>query len=88
MKDKFSIFSPQANKTENFSTPINFKKSPNKFAFIEPYYKTKDNLKNNTNQTFSYNNLENVKKISSEYSQLRQTMNFKTGEFDHWMHEE
>lgn len=86
MKEKHSFLSPQANKHDHHDSTFNFKKSPTKFAVIDPYKQAKDHLKNspNQNQTFTYNNLEHVKKISNEYSHLRQTMYFRTLDYSQW----
>lgn len=88
MKDKFSIFSPQASKADPLESSINFKKSPNKFAVYEPSGRGKDLTKSSAYQSFSTTNLDNIKKLSDDNSYLRQTLNFKTADFDGWMHEE
>lgn len=81
MKDKFSIFSPQASKVD-LESLINFKKSPTKFAIYEPSGKPKDLTKSREYQPYSANNLDNIKKLSDDYSYLRQTLNCKTADFD------
>ena len=36
----------------------------------------------------SMNNLESIRKLPTEYSNLRQTLNFKVTDFDSWNHDE
>lgn len=86
MKEKFSIFSPQAGKAEAYEPTVNFKKSPNKFAVCDPLTKPKDSLKFPSNQFVSSHNLDNLKKLPSEYSTLRQTLSYKPSNFEEWMH--
>lgn len=64
-----------------------FKKSPNKFAVYEPFIKPKDTTNFPPNQSLSSKNLENLRKLPSEYSTLRQTLNFKPSNFESWMQE-
>lgn len=85
MKDKYSVFSPPAARSEAFEQGINFKKSPNKFAVYEPLTKAKDQPKFPGNQSVSSNVLDNMRKIPNEYSSLRQTLNFKPSVFEAWM---
>ena len=82
MKEKFSIFSSPPNRSEPTETSINFKKSPNKFVVYEPFTKTKELTKPYPLHTVSSHNLETLKKLPNEYSSLRQTLNFKTSDFD------
>lgn len=84
MKEKFSIFSPTASKTEALETSINFKKSPNKFAVYEPNNKPKEFPKHGGYQSLSYTNLDHLKRLPNEYSNLRQTLTYKTSDFDSW----
>ena len=36
----------------------------------------------------SMNNLESIRKLPQEYSNLRQTLNFKVTDFDNWNYDE
>lgn len=72
---------------EPSETSINFKKSPNKFAVYEPDNKIKETPKYIVHQSLSSTNLEGVRRLPHEYSNLRQTLNFKTSDFEGWMHE-
>lgn len=85
MSEKFSIFAPSTSPVENADQNINFKKSPNKFAVYEPFVKPRDPPKFLQKNTAVPPNLDNMKKISSEYSALRQTLNFKRSNFETWM---
>ena len=88
MKDKYSIFSPPASKTDSFASEINFKNSPNKFFIYEPLNKFKDPLKILSHQSLSSTNLENVRKLPNEYLNLRQTLSFKPSNFDSLIHDD
>ena len=88
MKDKFSIFSPTYSRGGQGEAGINFKKSPNKFAVYEPNGKGRGEGKGNSYQSLSSTNLDHLRKIPSENAQLRQTLNFKTADFDSWMRDE
>ena len=85
MKDKFSIFSPPAVKNQIFEEGITFKKSPNKFTVAEPLVKPREVNKYLSNHSLSAVNLDNMKKIPSQYSALRQTLNCKPSNFETWM---
>lgn len=82
MKEKFSIFSPNSGKTDTLESSINFKKSPIKFAVYEPNNKPKDLPKYSPYQSISSTNLDQLKKLPHEYSNLRQTLSYKTPDFD------
>ena len=88
MKEKFSIFSPSYQRGGQEEEGINFKKSPNKFAVYEPNPKQRGEGKVNSYQSFSSTHIEPVRKIPTEYSNLRQTLNFKTLDFDTWMRDD
>lgn len=88
MKEKFSIFSPTSSKSEALETSINFKKSPIKFAVYEPDLRSKDAPKYNGYQSLSTTNLDHLKKLPHEYSNLRQTLSYKTADFDSYAHED
>ena len=81
MCEKFSIFAPSVIPIENVEQNINFKKSPHKFAVYEPFVKTRDPPKFLQKNTLTPPNIDNMKKIPSEYSALRQTLNFKRSDF-------
>jgi hypothetical protein len=88
MKEKFSIFSSPPNRSEPSESSINFKKSPNKFAVYEQLGKPKETGKGNAFHAVSATNLDNLRKLPNEYSTLRQTLNFKTSDFEGWMHDD
>lgn len=87
MKEKFTIFSPNSSKNNQLEASINFKKSPNKFAVYEPESKPKETPRYTGYQSFSSTNLDQVKKISNEYSNLRQTLSYKS-DLESFIHDE
>jgi hypothetical protein len=86
MKEKFSIFSPTSSKNDTaIQSSINFKKSPNKFAVYEPTNRAKEYIKNGGHQSLSTANLDHLKRLPDEYANLRQTLSYKTSDFDGWI---
>lgn len=88
MAEKFSIFANTFNKADPLQSSINFKKSPNKFAVYEPNHRVKEFPKYNPYQSASTTNLQQLKRLPHEYSNLRQTLNFKALDFDGFIHEQ
>jgi hypothetical protein len=88
MKDKFSMFSPTQSKVDYSDSSINFKKIPNRYAVYDEFTKPKESIKQTGFHAVSATNLDYLKKIPEEYSHLRQTLNYKTNNFEEWMPEE
>lgn len=88
MKEKFSIFQSAPDRTAAVESSINFKKSPNKFVVYEPAAKLKDPSATTLSQAASAKELDHLRKLPSDYCSLRQTLGFRTTDFDSNAHEE
>ncbi len=88
MKEKYTLGSP-TNKYEVGESLINFKKSPIKFAIYDSLNKPKEiDYKGGSSHNSPKYDFDSIKKISSEQSNLRQTLSYTSSDFQYWMNDD